>query len=565
MAETRGFRMDPKLLSDVIKRQAGSLEKAILEGVMNAVDAGATKCSVFVRDRFVEIADDGRGFRSKAEVTEFFEVFGKPHDAAEGKVYGTFRMGRGQMFAFGKNIWRTGKFRMEVDIETKGLDYDLHAEKQKHDGCTISIDLYAPIMPSDIARVEESLELWIRYCPIPVTIDTNDKGPRQITTPVEEEKWPLSTDDAHIRLQPQGTLKVYNLGVLVIEYAQWKYGTGGTVVSKNQLKVNFARNDIQSDCAVWNRIKAVVDRKATETNQKSKTLTDDQRRRMIQQLRAGELSYNDVKSRPLVKLCTGKCVSLQEFCTDDHSKPISVCRTADRIGDALTRRGMAVVLSTEALEWFRCMEVKDLVHTVRDWKRNNGGYVSTNLPRIEKFEVLARSLSSVHTLEKVQDATANEQLWMALIRKAAGFFGWEFRRIQEYHHETSDNRRIELGSSEVYLGWTDGKSYVAISKRFLAGQAFTIEGFCNVGHLLCHEWCHHTPDMEDHDHDQAFYELYHDKSHVIGKFAEHCLRNLPAILDAHDRKMTKSMLRQQDVIAKAKQKGHDLVPVAASE
>jgi hypothetical protein len=36
------FKMHPKLLLDVIQRQAGTLSKAILEGVMNAVDAGAT-------------------------------------------------------------------------------------------------------------------------------------------------------------------------------------------------------------------------------------------------------------------------------------------------------------------------------------------------------------------------------------------------------------------------------------------------------------------------------------------------------------------------------------------
>jgi hypothetical protein len=47
--ETRAFQIDHnKLLLDVIRRQAGTLSKAILEGVMNAVDAGATRCDISI-------------------------------------------------------------------------------------------------------------------------------------------------------------------------------------------------------------------------------------------------------------------------------------------------------------------------------------------------------------------------------------------------------------------------------------------------------------------------------------------------------------------------------------
>jgi len=35
------FGMHPKLLMDVIQRQAGTLEKAILEGTMNGIEAQA--------------------------------------------------------------------------------------------------------------------------------------------------------------------------------------------------------------------------------------------------------------------------------------------------------------------------------------------------------------------------------------------------------------------------------------------------------------------------------------------------------------------------------------------
>ena len=41
MSETRRFKPHPQLLLDVIQRQAGTLGKAVLEAVMNAVDAKA--------------------------------------------------------------------------------------------------------------------------------------------------------------------------------------------------------------------------------------------------------------------------------------------------------------------------------------------------------------------------------------------------------------------------------------------------------------------------------------------------------------------------------------------
>jgi len=96
VVEDRRFQMNEKLLIDTIKRQAGTLAKAILEGVMNAVDAKATECRIALSETDLEVVDNGKGM-SADEVRRLFEVFGAPHTPEEGKVYGTFRMGRGQL------------------------------------------------------------------------------------------------------------------------------------------------------------------------------------------------------------------------------------------------------------------------------------------------------------------------------------------------------------------------------------------------------------------------------------------------------------------------------------
>ena len=45
-AQACEFKMHEKLLVDVIKKQAGTLQKAILEGITNSIEAGATKVCV---------------------------------------------------------------------------------------------------------------------------------------------------------------------------------------------------------------------------------------------------------------------------------------------------------------------------------------------------------------------------------------------------------------------------------------------------------------------------------------------------------------------------------------
>lgn len=59
--------MHPKLLLDVIRRQAGTLGKAILESAMNAVDAKATRCNIKLSATTLEVSDNGLGFAPEVD------------------------------------------------------------------------------------------------------------------------------------------------------------------------------------------------------------------------------------------------------------------------------------------------------------------------------------------------------------------------------------------------------------------------------------------------------------------------------------------------------------------
>ena len=135
--EKRQFKMDDNLLYSVIKAQAGTPEKALMEAVMNCIDAGASRCEVALDENGYTVLDDGRGFTSRKEIEQFFETFGTPHNENDA-TYGKFRMGRGQLFAFSSTLWRSGIFSMEVDIKRDGLSYKLTENpKNLYKGCAI--------------------------------------------------------------------------------------------------------------------------------------------------------------------------------------------------------------------------------------------------------------------------------------------------------------------------------------------------------------------------------------------------------------------------------------------
>ncbi len=138
--EQRRLTVHPHLIYDVITMQAGTLSKAIQEGVQNTFDAGATRCDVRLTSAQFTVTDDGKGFGSREEVEQFFEVFGLPHEPTSGtQRFARFRMGRGQIFSFARTTYESDRFTMAVDIKNSGLDYELSEYRVgSHNHCAYS-------------------------------------------------------------------------------------------------------------------------------------------------------------------------------------------------------------------------------------------------------------------------------------------------------------------------------------------------------------------------------------------------------------------------------------------
>ena len=160
---THRFEAHDALLLSVMREQAGTLAKAVQEGVMNSIDAGAGRVDVRTTAMTVEIHDDGGGFASKEAILRCFTIFGLPQEMQEQmtKTYGHFRMGRGQMFHYGRNVWRTNTFSMHTDLDARGLDFDVRSGIEPPvPGCRIQIDLYDRhhMLPTELAELERPFD-----------------------------------------------------------------------------------------------------------------------------------------------------------------------------------------------------------------------------------------------------------------------------------------------------------------------------------------------------------------------------------------------------------------------
>ena len=541
--EQRTFKMHPQLLFDVISRQAGSLGKGVLEGIMNSVDAGATFCEVKLDANKLSIRDDGKGFKNKGEIEKFFDTFGSPHTADENKTYGTFRMGRGQIFSFGQNSWRTGEFSMRVDIKGKGLDYDLETNAQVVKGCLIEVDLYKPLLPSDLNATIRDIEKMAKYVSINLTING-----KKVSVDPATEKWDEITDDAYIRIRESTCLAVYNLGVWVKDFGNYQYGCGGTVVSRKQLTLNFARNDILvNECSIWKKVRKVVDQRATTANKRKPVLDDGERQRFADQVVAGEIDGTEARELKIFTDVTGKQWSAKMLSRCRHGEVVTSAERGNQIGDTLMQGGVCFVFADETLERFGMTSVKQLVKLIND--NCNSPYWK---PKVVTFAEVTKGMDSKHTVLDKKQWTPREQVFVDLLNSNYRSLLWGFMSGRSAYNDVLNTRRdILIGCSKSALAWTDGKRYIVFAREYLTRLQMDMSGLLDLFDTCLHEYCHEGADTGSHIHSHEFYQAYHDAGKGSNYASIQAFKELGATLERHGRKVNDRLLKQLDAEAKA--------------
>lgn len=538
--EKRTITAHPQLIFDVLTRQAGTISKAILEGIMNSADASATRCDITITEKEVVISDNGTGITDTASIQSFFETLGTPHSESEQKKYGTFRMGRGQMFSFGVNVWRTSEFMMEVDIKNKGLDYNLNSGMAHVDGCKIVIALYTPLYPSDVAEVSREVAKMAKYCPLDILVNG-----KIVSVDPETERWDEVTKEAYIRMNSSSGLVLYNLGVFVREYGNWQYGCGGVIVSKLQLNVNFARNDVMvNDCKVWKKIKKTVNQKATEKNKNKPILDDGERQRLAHQIISGEVGGTFAADAKVFTDVTGKHISAFQINKCFFANNISHAPKGDRRGDKLMQSKTIMVLATETLERFDT-NLSGLISIIK----SSCGQNHYN-PTIVDYVAATKSMNEYHVILDKAQWTARESMFLDIFSSQSHIIEDVCNQSVYSSYKT---RRVVIGSSPSASAWTDGYSYIAFSREYIKSLAISVEGLVDFFSVGLHEYCHSDNDASSHVHGLDFYQKYHDAISCVGKSVNRAVSSLEQTMRRHNVFVTKQALKVHGISSQVKQ------------
>ena len=527
MQETRSFTIDKNILYSIIQSQAGTLEKALLEGVQNSYDAGSTFCDIVIDKTNFSIKDDGKGFASKAEIENFFERFGTPHTEGDGAKFGKFRMGRGQIFSYGDNAWQSGKFTMQVDIKNEGLDYKLAEVKTAIKGCEIDVVLYERLTNREMNDVVRNITRMVKYLEMPVSINGKvvSKDPSTL-------KWDIETDDAYIKVNEGGDLGVWHEGIYVKDYGGYHFGVSGEVVAKKQFQVNFARNDIMTtQCKMWKRISAKLKAFGKKKIVAKAKLSDYERQMIVDGIISGEYVFEGMKKIKLIIDTVGRGWELQKITkiADENwydwgtRTALSVEDVAgSRIAESAHKKE-AFILSKSTLDLWRVGSLQELMElfekldsesvnrltTSFDGSRYNerGGFY-TAITLLDMEDIKKQYNSGYIQLED-KELGSHQLAVLKSLRNEVNHIRYVFAKVG-VTDSWMEERSIFGGKSDEAEAWTNGKDKVWIDTELLDAGARGFSEYMKVCAVLAHEYMHDENDAESHIHGTEFYAGFHE-------------------------------------------------------
>ncbi|PUA41480.1 ATP-binding protein [Pseudomonas protegens] len=528
------FELDPRIIHHIIYSQAGSVGKAIIELLMNSVDADATSVRLTMTREGFKCADDGRGFVSRDDVVRYFGRFGTPHQ--EGDVtYGRFRLGRGQIMAHATTEWISNRWAMTVDTRSMGYNYELEDLSAEAAGCSITGTWYEPLNELELMSATQEIRDLVRYTPISVELNG-----RVITRNPAEEKWDFEDEWAYYRAKEEGPVSIYNQGVLVRHDSSHVWGAGGLIVSKQAINLNVSRTEIlRKTCPVWKAIAKTFGRLAEEVSTRlgEHRKTEARREKSARSLLSGDPKIEDIFCQEeVITLLPGKRhVSLHAFLQKahcEHRDSITVVEYSQDVpkGEAIAREGIIQVVHPKTLERFGCNSVADFEETlqrvldnVAEAARANGrrfvwwsadGDVMPKLVAFatlrEAFQERMRIVDDKKVLDKETRRAWTALRWCVQHYAGACLGARRYGNGRVVYGEKLLN--VLLGESNTAEAWTDGETYLAIECRIVKRlKVDPLKTAAYIFGLVEHEVAHQG-DSLDCGHDEAFYQRYHDIS-----------------------------------------------------
>lgn len=513
---TRTLTVSPDIIMTLIKAQAGTLGKGLLECVMNSIDAGATQVDIRMDAKTLTVSDNGKGFATREEILACFEVFGFKHEEGARK-FGQFGLGRAQLWSFMSTVWHTQQFKMDVDVNSRGLDYDLVENVVPAvPGLRIEGKFYEPQRTSDIMTTGRELAELVLYVDVPIFFN----GER-INKEVKSERWTHETDDAWIRMNANArSLVVYNLGARIREYPSYQFGTGGVVVTKPgvRVKLNMARNDILlSECAVWKRIRPFLQGKSDEAARTSKRLTEDQLSNIATRFLDGEMGIMEVSNHKLIVDIVGGKHTIGEFL---HRASASVNRQVTSVGkkdagptaEISHKQKFCYVMDQKTLHRFGARSVAEFMARLKSACANTPSFHASTFDKIkavENWRDACKQVGGGHVEIPHAEWTKTEQAAMATLRYLNSYV-LRAMKVAGVLEKEEELRELRLGASETARAWTDGKRVIWFNRSLIKQLDSGLSGAMEVVGVMVHEYLHDGSTAGSHVHDGDFYERFHN-------------------------------------------------------
>jgi len=584
-AETKSFTVDKSIITHLITHQAGSIEKAILELIMNSIDAGATKIYVDYTREGLVVKDNGSGFPSRQYIEDFFGVFGAPHQDGD-STFGKFRMGRGQAFAYGSSVWRSSQFEMCVDIKENGLSYSLIENFDNLEGCEITIYFYEE---QQIQHYE--FTNMVKYSDVDIFINGE-----KINEVVDE--WTYENEYFYFKEDKNNyTLKIYNQGVFVTR--NYDGYLNGILVSKRPLEVNFARNSIiENECEVWKSFRQYVEKRMESEAVKgiNRVIPVHMAHYYIELFFEYKIEAKQFLSLKIYRDMSGKYYNIFQL-LDSRFKHIviedknhsSICDSLNQMDniliidkylenaigehDGVYTDGITTVheliiaqlniLMFDFLEMQTSSEDGEPIQSAyyKEYKKFLKRLSVYNIDGIYKrtrelrkcFEhyndvlALEKENPVEYVVYKKENLDAfNRDIYNIVKRMSKGIY----RLMRNNTTSTTQERNILFGDSQERLhGWTDGESYIVIDMALINSAKTGVKEIENIAHTILHEYCHSENDIKDSAHSIDFFTMFHNAlsphpyCNSISELVMMFIKSYVKVANKHNVRVSKKLIR----------------------
>ncbi len=532
------FQVDRGIIQHLVFNQGSDVRKAIMELVMNCIDADARTITIDITRTGFRCSDDGHGFKTREEIERCFETFGTPHEDGDAK-YGRFRLGRGQIMSFATTKWQTNHWQMTVDVK-EGMGFRLSTLEKPVAGCHIYGHWYEPLQSWQIRSLESRILSELRYIPALVTINDQTVGGGH-----DGEKWTHEDENAYYRIETDASgFTIYNMGVLVT--TQPVAGLGGVIVTKKAISLNTSRTSIMTtQCDVWKQIVATVEMLGKSCK---RPWTKERKEDAFSKILAHHPdSVELIRTAPLISL-VGSSTPLtigaflfggtfgrrggdwrfSGYCLPSDSQlPIAESVASTYPGIAVVHpsvlglmglRYQSDMADTEAVFHHQIMAIHDYLCETVNFRREvcmTGGYRDLPLHPHEdfnglSFRELAKTIDMSSRIVKATDCLKGEAL------RVWGAFKRPMKQYATMLHSGADVA-ILVGVSDSAEAWTDGSTYIAFSKGTIERLARKpLTEAARIFQILEHELAHCragcSGTSQGLEHDMDFYRSFHDMS-----------------------------------------------------